>query len=45
MSSFTVPGLTTPGHRTSSGVRSDSSKIHRLSNQPCSPRKKPWSEE
>ena len=32
------PGLTTPGQRTRRGARSDSSKIHRLSNQPCSPR-------
>ena len=35
---FTLPGLVTPGQRTSNGVRNDSSKIQRLSNQPCSPR-------
>ena len=45
MSAFTLPGFVTPGQRMSSGVRSDSSKIQRLSNQPCSPRKKPWSDE
>jgi len=38
MSLLTVPGLVTPGQRTSSGVRRDCSKIQRLSNQPCSPR-------
>ena len=38
VSGSTLPGFATPGQRTSSGVRSDSSKIQRLSNQPCSPR-------
>ena len=37
-------GFVTPGQRTSSGDRTDSSKIHRLSNHPWSPRKKPWSD-
>ena len=37
-------GLTTPGQRTMSGMRKDSSYIQRLSNKPCSPRNQPWSE-
>ena len=36
--SLTLPGLVLPGQRTKSGVRNDSSYIHRLSYQPCSPR-------
>ena len=38
MSPFRLPGLITPGQRTSMGVRKDSSYIQRLSNQPCSPK-------
>ncbi len=38
VSLFSEPLAITPGQRTSSGVRSDSSYIQRLSNQPCSPR-------
>ena len=42
---FSLPGFTTPGQRTMNGIRSDSSYIQRLSYQPRSPRKKPWSDE
>ena len=35
---LTLPGGVTPGQRIINGVRNDSSKIHRLSNHPCSPR-------
>ena len=38
-----VPGLITAGQRTTNGMRSDSSYMNRLSNNPWSPRKKPWS--
>ena len=38
ISSQYEPGSVTPGQRMMHGVRSDSSYIHRLSNQPCSPR-------
>ena len=41
MASTRVPGLITPGQRTRTGMRSDSSYMKRLSNMPWSPRKKP----
>ena len=37
-------GAVRPGAWTSSGIVSDGSSISRLSNQPWSPRKKPWSD-
>ena len=40
-----LPAGITPGQRASIGARKDSSKIQRLSNQPCSPLKKLWSAE
>jgi hypothetical protein len=42
--SVAEPAGTRPGRRISSGIRRDSSYMNRLSNQPWSPRKKPWSE-
>ena len=38
-----VPGLIPAGQRTRNGIRNESSYMNRLSNSPCSPRKKPWS--
>ena len=37
-------GLRHAGQRITKGIRKLSSYIHRLSYQPCSPRKKPWSD-
>ncbi len=43
IASLRVPGRIPAGQRTRNGIRSDSSYISRLSNQPWSPRKNPWS--
>ena len=43
MAACVEPGLMTPGQRIRNGMRIDCSYMNRLSNQPWSPRKNPWS--
>ena len=43
ISSWTEPGLMTPGQRMMNGIFNDGSYMKRLSNRPWSPRKNPWS--